>query len=162
MRAFDVLVKLNGLTACVLFRGSNLLELFALINTMCKAGCKACKIHVRLCKGDDNNKTKGSSVRCIRCLRWVVFGWSRNWSSLRILSFKLKVKTSLTDTFGGQTAVRSTGRARLFVKGGVFIQHLIGKLFGTDQNCSFKRGVRLTRVFVRRGSTVLSKSGWAL
>ncbi len=36
-----------------------------------------------------------------------------------------------------------------------FKQHLIGKLFGTGQNCSFKRGVRPTRVFVRRGSTVL-------
>ena len=29
-------------------------------------------------------------------------------------------------------------------------------MFGTGQNCSFKRGVRLTRVFVRRGSTVLN------
>ncbi len=66
----------------------------------------------------------------------------------------LKVKTSLTDTFGGQTAVRSTGRAGLFVQGGVFKHHLTGKLFGTSQNCSFKRGVRLTKVFVRRGSTV--------
>ena len=66
----------------------------------------------------------------------------------------LKVKTSLTDTLGGQTAVRLAGRARLFVPGGVFKQLLTGKLFGTGQNCSFKRGVRPTRVFVRRGSTV--------
>ncbi len=69
-------------------------------------------------------------------------------------SHTLKVKTSLTDTFGGQTAVRSTGRARLLAQGGVFKHDLTGKLFGTGQNRSFKRGVRLTRVFVRQGSTV--------
>ena len=45
----------------------------------------------------------------------------------------------------------------MFVQGGVFKQDLTGKLFGTGQNCSFKRGVRLTRVFVRRGSTVYYK-----
>ncbi len=31
---------------------------------------------------------------------------------------------------------------------------LTGKKFGTDQTCSLKRSVRLTRVFVGRGSTV--------
>ena len=67
----------------------------------------------------------------------------------------LKVKTSHANTFGGQTAVRSTGRLRLSVKRGVFKHDLEGKLFGTGQSCSFKWGVRLTRVFVRRGSTVL-------
>ncbi len=30
-------------------------------------------------------------------------------------------------------------------------------MFGTGQNRSFMRGVRLTRVFVRRGSTVFDK-----
>ena len=48
--------------------------------------------------------------------------------------------------------VRPTGV--LFAQGGVFKQDLTEKIFGTDQNCSLKRGVRLTRVFVRRGSTV--------
>ena len=66
----------------------------------------------------------------------------------------LQVKTSQADTFRGQTAVCSTGRARLFAQGGVFKQDLTGKMFGTGQNCSFKWGVRLSRVFVRRGSTV--------
>ncbi len=51
-------------------------------------------------------------------------------------------------------AVRSTGRARLFVQREVFKQALMGNMFGTSQNRSFKRGVRLSRVFVRRGSTV--------
>ena len=74
--------------------------------------------------------------------------------SLSCFGLELKVKTSLTDTFGGQTAVRWAGRARLFAQGGVFKQDLTGKMFGTSQNCSFKRGVRLSRVFVRRGSTV--------
>ncbi len=39
---------------------------------------------------------------------------------------------------------------------GVFKHDLTGKMFGTGQNCSFKWGVRLSRVFVRRGSTVPS------
>ncbi len=64
-------------------------------------------------------------------------------------------KTSLPNTFGGQTAVRSTGSVRLFVQSGVFKHDLTEKVFGTAQNCSFKRGVRLIRVFVRRGSTVI-------
>ncbi len=67
---------------------------------------------------------------------------------------ELKVKTSLTDTLGGQTAVRWAGRAGLFVKGGVFKHDLIEKMLGTGQNRSFNRGVRPARVFVRRGSTV--------
>ncbi len=71
-----------------------------------------------------------------------------------------KVKTSLTDSFGGQTAVRWAGRARLFAQRGVFIQCLIGKVFGTGQNRSFKRGVRLTSVFVRRGSTQTPSSNY--
>ncbi len=66
----------------------------------------------------------------------------------------MKVKTSHTDTFGGEKAVRWAGRARLFVQGGVFKQDLTEEMNGTGENCSFKRGVRLTRVFVRRGSTV--------
>ncbi len=66
----------------------------------------------------------------------------------------VKVKTSHTDSFGGQTVVRSTGRTRLSVQRGVFKQDLIGKMFGTGQNRSLKRGVRLSRVFGRRGSTV--------
>ncbi len=67
----------------------------------------------------------------------------------------LKVKTSHTDTLGGQTAVRSTGRARLFTQRGVFKQDSTVKMFGTGQNRSFRWGVRPSRVFVRRGSTVL-------
>ena len=35
-----------------------------------------------------------------------------------------------------------------------FLLNLIGKMFGTGQIRSLKRGVRLTRVFARRGSTV--------
>ncbi len=69
-----------------------------------------------------------------------------------------KVKTSHTDTFGGQTAVRLTGRARLCTQKGVFKQDLTGKMFGTGQNHSFKWGVRLSRVFIRRGSTVYGKN----
>ncbi len=63
-------------------------------------------------------------------------------------------KTPRTDGFGGQRTVRWTGRARLFAQGEVFKHECTGKLFGTGQSCSFKRGVRPTRVFVRRGSTV--------
>ena len=70
------------------------------------------------------------------------------------ITFHLKVKTSHTNTFGGQNAVCSTGRARLFVQTGVFKEDLTEKMLGTGENCSFKWGVRLTRVFVRRGSTV--------
>ncbi len=57
------------------------------------------------------------------------------------------VITSLADIFGGQSAVRWAGGARLFVKRGVFKQDLTGKQFGTDLDRSFQRGVRLTRVF---------------
>ena len=53
------------------------------------------------------------------------------------------------------TNVRSLNReARLFVIRGVFKHVLTGKMNGTGQNRSLKRGVRLSRVFVRRGSTV--------
>ncbi len=64
------------------------------------------------------------------------------------------IKTPRTDRFGGQRAVRWTGRERLFAQGEVFKHELTEFLFGTGQNRSFKWGVRLTRVFVRRGSTV--------
>ncbi len=70
----------------------------------------------------------------------------------------VQVKTSQGDTFGGQTDVCSTERARWFGQGGVFKQDLTGKMFETGQNRSFKRGVLLRvckSVFVRRGSTVL-------
>ncbi len=51
--------------------------------------------------------------------------------------------------------VRSfTGDPSEFVVGEVFTHKLTGKMFGTGQNRSFKWGVRLTRVFVRRGPTV--------
>ncbi len=65
-------------------------------------------------------------------------------------------KTPGADRFGRQTTVRWTGRARLFAQGEVFKHELTGKMLGTGQNRSFKRGVRLTRVFVRRGSTVIT------
>ncbi len=42
----------------------------------------------------------------------------------------------------------------VFVGGGVFKHDCTGKMFGTGQNRSVKWGVRLARVFVRRGSTV--------
>ncbi len=67
------------------------------------------------------------------------------------------VKASLADTFGGQRIVRWAGSAGLFAQRGVFVLNLTGKMFGTDQNRSLKRGVRLSRVFVRRGSTVVTK-----
>ena len=50
-----------------------------------------------------------------------------------------------------------TGRTRLFAQGEVFKHELTEKMFGTGQNRSVKRGVRLSRVFVRRGSTVYEK-----
>ncbi len=80
----------------------------------------------------------------------------RENSLLRVqkLTIKPGKKTSLTDTFGGQMVVRSAGRAGLFVQRGVFILNKAGKMVGTGQNRSLKRGVRLSRVFVRRGSTV--------
>ena len=56
--------------------------------------------------------------------------------------------------FGTDGGVRWTGKARLFVQGEVFKHDLTGKMFGTGQNRSFKGGVRPSRVFVRRGSTV--------
>ena len=77
-------------------------------------------------------------------------------------TFKVKcLKTSLTDAFGGQTGVRSAGRAGLFVQRGVFILNLTGKMFGTGQKRSFKRGVRLGRVFVRWGSTAIAINSYA-
>ncbi len=104
-----------------------------------------CKMHWQLCK----TKEAGYSVDV-------------NDENAKNAQFSdiIQVKTSHTDTFGGQTAVRSTGRARLSAQGGVFKQDLTGKLLGTGQNCSFKRGVRLVRVFVRRGSTVFELSNF--
>ena len=137
---------------------------------------------VRLCKGDNNKPKQVSSVRCMAPF---MYRGNQAWNCEQLFSQSLvrcassqelllcihfyycfweqtinfiKVKTSPTDTFGGQTAVRWTGRARLSVQRGVFKHDLEGKLFGTGQNRSFKRGVRLTRVFVRRGSTVLFAS----
>ena len=40
------------------------------------------------------------------------------------------------------------------------IEHVEGTVFGTGLNRSFKRGVRLSRVFVRRGSTVFVSGFW--
>ncbi len=56
---------------------------------------------------------------------------------------------------GPALTVRPTG-VRSFT--GVYT----GNLFGTGLDCSFKGGVRLTRVFVRRGSTVFIKLNWSL
>ncbi len=47
------------------------------------------------------------------------------------------------------------GRAGLFIQGGVIKHDLAGKMLGTGQNCSFKRGFCPIRVFVKRGSTVI-------
>ncbi len=63
-------------------------------------------------------------------------------------------KTRGADTFGTDCGVRSTGKGRLFAQGEVFKHDLTGKMNGTGQNRSLKRGVRPARVFVRRGSTV--------
>ncbi len=88
---------------------------------------------VTLCKAVNTNHDTGG-------------GWQQ---------FHGKGETSLTDTLGGQKIVRSAGRARLFVQGGVFILNYTEKMYGTDQNRPFERGVRLSRVFARQGSTVL-------
>ncbi len=75
----------------------------------------------------------------------------------RQMSKEVVFSQVITPTYGHLwgTKDRPLGReARLFVKRGVFKQVLTVKMIGTGQNRSFKRGVRLTRVFVRRGSTV--------
>ena len=102
-----------------------------------------------------NNKGRAAKAGQVSD-EWVHLTEIEQLWQLKMLSLSRipKVKTSHTDTFGGHTAVRSTGRARLFVQRGDFKQVLTGKMFGTGQNRSFKRGVRLSRVFVRRGSTV--------
>ncbi len=114
-----------------------------------------------------DSKTKVSSVRCIHktCKMRLLpdmscFGLELNfklWIKLTVTAQQRtgREKTSHTDTFGGQMTVRWAGRARLLAQGGVFKHDLTGKLFGTGQNRSFKRGVRPTRVFVKRGSTVV-------
>ena len=44
----------------------------------------------------------------------------------------------------------------MFAQGEVFKHESTGKMYGTGQNRSFKWGVRLIGVFVRRGSTVFA------
>ncbi len=87
---------------------------------------------------------RGTVSACFGCDLLTVWMFAELWC----------LKTSGTDTFGTGCAVRLTGNARLFAQRGVIKHGYEEKLLGTGQNRSFKRGVRPTRVFVRRGSTV--------
>ncbi len=70
------------------------------------------------------------------------------------ISRRLELRTSGYGHHGVADGVRSAGGAGLAAQAGVFKHHYTAKTFGTGQNRPFKWGVRLTRVFVRRGSTV--------
>ena len=68
----------------------------------------------------------------------------------------LPVRPTGVRSFAGVLVMRAVSLA--LGEGEVTCIQLTEKMFGTGQNRSFKRGVRLSRVFVRRGSTVFLKS----
>ncbi len=92
----------------------------------------------------------------VRCERQA---WQAGW---QVFPRGSELRTPGYGRSGTETGVRSTGNAGSSVQNGVFKHDCTGKMTGTDQNRSFKWGVRLTRVFVRRGSTVYESASYII